>query len=202
MSIQRVNLLHAGLLPAKVHLSFAQMMFGWAALCLVLILYSSVSVIDLMSLSSEQERLADQVQNLRAVGDRMRAQGIEEESDVLRSEVDALQAVSEAQAKIATLFTQRDVEQKPEGFAEHFRELAQHTVDGVWLTQISLNADNATARIHGRALSAVHVPTFIQALAKGERFDGYRFSVFELTAAGDGPLQFSIIGPQEDPQDG
>ncbi len=198
MTSQRINLLHDALLPTKEHATFHELRILLSALVLLLGAYSILQAIDLAGLREERRLLADQVKNLRTVGDRLRSLGVEQESPVLRSEVEALQAVSRAQAKIASLLAARSGDDKPRGFAAQLNELAQHTLPGVQLTQIDLDATNSSAALYGRALDPALVPALVKALAQGERFDGYRFAVFQLETGTEGMHNFAIVGPNSE----
>jgi Tfp pilus assembly protein PilN len=108
----------------------------------------------------------------------------------------------------ATLETLRDAGAADRaGFAENFRALAHGSVDGVWLTGVSVERDSTT--LHGRALNPVRISAYLDSLRNEPLFTGHTFDVFEVrlpkeaaadaaasaaagTSAAPSPLEFTL----------
>ena len=198
MSVQRINLLHEGLLPKRVPLVFRDLLKGAAALVLILAVVSLAQVHTLWEVRGQSEALAERAEALKRASTKLKEQEVVQLDRALESEVEALNAAHQAQLKMAALLEseQRSVVQR--GFSGHFKELSEHILDGVWLTRIELVAGGApSATLQGKTGSAPLVPAFIRALSDGERFDGYRFATISLEAE-EQWLDFRVAGPVAD----
>lgn len=60
-------------------------------------------------------------------------------------------------------------------YSEYLRALARRSLDGVWLTSVTANAEQEVLSITGRALRAELIPTYIDGLRREESFKGLGF---------------------------
>lgn len=68
-----------------------------------------------------------------------------------------------------------------DGFSRYLTALARQRLEGVWLTKVTLSADNELA-IGGRLTSAELLPIYIRLLNKEEALRGRRFGELKLVA--------------------
>jgi Tfp pilus assembly protein PilN len=105
------------------------------------------------------------------------------ESDAAARELAALErAVTARRAMLAALKNLGSADSR--GFAEVFRALARSTIDGVWLTQVTLDRDSATLR--GRALGPVRLSAYLDILQHEPLFAGQAFNAIDLSDAQQG----------------
>jgi hypothetical protein len=67
------------------------------------------------------------------------------------------------------------------GFSSLLQAFSRQTVEGIWLTQIGLDTDNAMS-ISGQALRPDLVPVYLERLRREQRFRGYAFENLEIAA--------------------
>ena len=198
MQHQTVNLMHDGLLPRREPLVFRDLCNGALALGAALSFATVFLYGDFASAQGEVAQLASRHEALKQAGLVLREQEVVPLDQSLQSEVEALRAANRDQTRIAALLEAEHGNSAQSGFSAHLRELAEHVVDGVWLTHIQLNAgDGSSATLRGGTEEAALVPAFIRALADGEHFDGYRFANIKLQLEDDARLVFSIEGPDD-----
>ena len=68
------------------------------------------------------------------------------------------------------------------GFSETFRAFARQAMDGLWLTQISVDGDSKGLSLTGRALRAELVPEYVDRLRRESTLRGYSFGSLEISA--------------------
>jgi hypothetical protein len=73
------------------------------------------------------------------------------------------------------------------GFSEHLKNLSRASLEGLWLTRISITSAGATATLEGKALQSSMVPNFVDRLSAGwTESKGWRFSSVSSSADGFG----------------
>ncbi|MGI9307794.1 MAG: PilN domain-containing protein, partial [Gammaproteobacteria bacterium] len=72
-----------------------------------------------------------------------------------------------------------------QGFSRHLKSLAMRTVDGLWLTQVTLSGTGEKTELQGLARRPELVPTYVQTLAGESPFAQQRFQQFRITRPDD-----------------
>lgn len=87
------------------------------------------------------------------------------------------------------------------GFSRFYQALARQSVDGLWLTQVTLHDGGARIGVQGNVLQAAMVPQYMSRLAREPAMQGQSFSTLQIgqpsgpaagTAAATTYLQFSL----------
>jgi len=96
---------------------------------------------------------------------------------------DALRTLEEKQTVLALVngTTLGDTQ----GFSRHLKSLARRTVDGLWLTQITLSGTGEKTELQGLARRPELVPTYVQDLAGELPFAQQRFQQFQINRPED-----------------
>jgi hypothetical protein len=68
------------------------------------------------------------------------------------------------------------------GFSRYFRAFANQSVDGLWLTELSVGAGGAAIGIEGNALQAPLVPLYMKGLAREPVMQGKAFATLSIDA--------------------
>jgi len=69
------------------------------------------------------------------------------------------------------------------GYAEHFRALARSTIDGVWLTGVTIDHDGTTLR--GRTLDPARLSAYLESLRREPLFAGHPFNIIDMKSPQD-----------------
>jgi hypothetical protein len=69
---------------------------------------------------------------------------------------------------------------KTDGFSEQLRAFARQTMNGLWLTGFSINADGSEMEIDGKALDAELLPAYIRRLNSERVFHGRSFAMLNV----------------------
>lgn len=70
------------------------------------------------------------------------------------------------------------------GFSEYFRALARQSIDGLWLTDVTIGAGGDHLGVRGRTLEADLVPAYIRRLSSEPVMQGKAFSSLEIDRPG------------------
>lgn len=79
------------------------------------------------------------------------------------------------------------------GFSEYFRALARQSVNGLWLTEVTIGAGGDQIGVRGRTLEADLVPAYMRRLSAEPIMQGKAFASLEIerpgaqAVAGEGP---------------
>ena len=192
MTVQRINLLTAELRPPRERFTLVNVAIVWVLCVTALGLVSLVEHLRWQRLEDEHVALQAKWTLLKEAGEQMRP-GASAMDPALATQVDALRAEL-ADRQILARRLQQTLEEGRPGFAPYLEALADHTVDGVWLRQFSLQPGLDELTFRGTALEAVRVPLFLQALSGGKAFQGRRFASVEVVARDDGLMDFEILG--------
>ncbi len=71
---------------------------------------------------------------------------------------------------------------KSTGFSVYLDFLANHTVQGVWLTELNFKDNGSDLVMRGKAVNAGDVPILITSLSSGSAFKGKTFETFKVEA--------------------
>lgn len=192
---QQVNLLTDDLKPKRETLSLGQLFGLWAGFSVVLAVVSGWGGASLWQLTDEEAEKREQWRLLRQTNEQLKASYSENADPRLAAEVSELKADrAEQEQLIAALMHYRT--DQAHGFSSYLDDLADHQVDGMWLSRITLMDGGERIQLQGVTLDPVHLPAFLQELSKGESFSGHRFDEFKLEETEDGLLEFDILGPE------
>jgi hypothetical protein len=161
---QQINLFNPAFQPQKKIFSANAMAAALGVLVLGLVgtgVYAKVRVMRL------ETQVAQGEQNVQAAQKRLEAAAAEfaprTKDSRLEAEVADAQAEHDALQRVADVIRRGDLG-NTEGYAEYFRALARQSVDGLWLTGVTIAGAGTEIGVRGRALDPALVPGYLARL--------------------------------------
>lgn len=171
-----------------------------AGLVLLILGYLLLQV-QINGLQDEHAQLTGEVARYRQQLQQLKAKVPPAEADpVLVAELQRLQ-VSRSQVSQAITLIEQHRTAAGAGFAELFRSLARHPVEGLWLQDVRMADNGEEFVLRGQALQAALVPRLLRSLGDEAVFNGRTFREvrFERPANGEsGALNFELRSRRED----
>ena len=189
-TLQQVNLLSEALIPKRELLSVKHLTIFCFGFAFVLILASAR---DGWMLNSLQEQVVVAQGNLDTISTQYEKLQTSQAGGekALREELEVLQK-RRAEQRILAQVLSTDSDQK--GLSSALFGLSRSAVEGLWLEEIRIVP--TALHLKGKALDAVLLPQYLQALADLERFSGFEFRTVDLELEEDtGYLAFDLRGP-------
>lgn len=194
-TVQRIDLFHSGLRPARVPLQFRDLQLTCAGLLALCLVSGALRLHGFYELRAERADAERQLEALNAAGVQLRAAVGGDAMLTLKEDIKRLQAVQRAQRELLGLLNEGAKQQQQVPFSVQLEELARQSLDGVWLTRIHLDAAARTVALYGRAEMPVLVPELLQSLSRASAYQGYEFDRFEIAETEEGDHRFAIVGP-------
>jgi hypothetical protein len=161
---QQINLFNPAFQPQRKIFSVNAMAGALGALVLVLVgtgVYAKVRV------SRLETEVARGEENVVAAQKRLAAATAEfaprTKDGRLEAEVAEAQTEHDALKRMADMIQRGDLG-NTQGYAEYFRALARQSVDGLWLTGVTITGAGAEIAVRGRALDPALVPGYLARL--------------------------------------
>jgi hypothetical protein len=161
---QQINLFNPAFQPQKKILSVNSMAAALGVLVLGLVgtgVYAKVRVMRLDTEVAQGEARVQQAQK------RLEAATVEfaprTKDSRLEAELAEAQAEHDALRRVADVIAHGDLG-NTQGYAEYFRALARQSVDGLWLTGVSIAGAGMEIGVRGRALDPALVPGYLARL--------------------------------------
>ena len=161
---QQINLFNPAFQPQKKIFSVNAMAGALGVLVLLVVgtgVYAKVRVAQL------EARVARGEKQVQAAQKRLEAATAEfaprTKDGRLEAEVAAAQAEHDALRRVADVIQRGDLG-NTEGYAEYFRALARQSVDGLWLTGVTITGAGTEIGVRGRALDPALVPGYLARL--------------------------------------
>lgn len=177
---QQINLFNPIFLKKKKYFSANNM-----ALALALVLGGSLAVVgyanmQVAQLHREAQAVTAQLASTQAdlakvnaqFATRQKSASLQEESQKVAAELQALQQVHDILKKGDFGDTR--------GYAEYLRAFARQSVDGLWLTGLSIRGAGTAIDIEGRAVRPELVPAYISRLGNEAVLKGKSFAALEM----------------------
>ena len=191
---QQVNLLTDDLKPKRDPLSLGQLLSLWGAFAAVLVVFSGWGGASLWQLADEEAEKREQWRLLQKTNEQLKSSTSETADPTLEAEVTALKSNRADQERLMAALMHYHTDQA-HGFSHYLNDLAEHQVDGMWLSRITLSDGGGRIQLQGVTLDPQHLPLFLRELSKGEAFNGHRFDELTLEETDDGLLEFDLVGP-------
>jgi MSHA biogenesis protein MshI len=193
---QQVNLLTDELKPRRDPFTINQLLAAWGVFALVLLGVSVWSGADYWQLAQQQAQTQEQWQLLKETNERLRASYSAQPDPQLEARVAELRLEQFERRQLMALLADYHDRQLT-GFSAYLDDLARHGVDGMWLSEISLQTGGRWIQLKGLAIDPAQVPEFLRELSESDSFDGHQFNGFELKEAEGGLIEFEIAGPEQ-----
>ena len=161
---QQINLFNPVFQPQSASFSASAMAVACAVLVLGVGAMGAWAELRLSQLQGEARAVARQLDGAQKRLERVSAEFAPRQKDPLLAT-----QLAEAERQHAALQHVAEVIARGElgdtqGYAEYFRALARQSVDGLWLTGVSIGAAGRELSVQGRALDAALVPGFLTRL--------------------------------------
>ncbi|WP_371762465.1 PilN domain-containing protein [Massilia sp.] len=161
---QQINLFNPAFQPQKKIFSVNAMA---GALGVLVLLVVGTGVYAKVRIAQVEARVARGEEEVQAAQKRLEAATAEfaprTKDGRLEAEVAAAQAEHDALRRVADVIQRGDLG-NTEGYAEYFRALARQSVDGLWLTGVTITGAGAEIGVRGRALDPALVPGYLARL--------------------------------------
>ena len=194
---QQINLLTDDLRRRKEPLTFNQLLVVWGVFGLLLGLLTTWDGISIWQLTSKHELSKEQTAMLTKANTALKAEFDVSTDPELQAAVDELRALRAEQRQLMNLLLGYQSDQQG-GFSAYLDDLSRHALDGMWLSEIVLEAGGTRIALKGSTTDAILLPKFLQSLSEGSSFEGHLFDEFMVQEAKGGLLDFDIIGPHQE----
>ena len=181
---QQINLFNPQFQPQKKIFSVNSMAAVLGALVLVLAATGGYAKLRVLRLESEVAQGEARVQKAQkrleaataAFTPRTKDGGLEAQVAQAQGERDALR-------RVADVIEHGDLG-NTRGYAEYFRALARQSVDGLWLTGVTIGGAGTEIGVRGRALDAALVPGYLARLRNEQVLQGKPVGSMQIGQAG------------------
>lgn len=194
--MQQVNLLSAELMPRRDPLTLNQLMMLWGVFAALLLAATAWSGFDAWRLSATQDATKEQWRLLRVANEQLRASFSSTPDPALEAKVAQLRIEQVERAALMSMLADYHSRQA-QGFSGYLADLSAQSVEGMWLSEISLHSGGQWIALKGLTTDPARVPEFLRRLSDGASFDGHLFDGFELKETESGLLEFAIEGPEQ-----
>lgn len=178
---RQINLLNPALVRRKPSFSALAMAQGLGVVALGLVAIYFASVQHGVKLERQAARLAQQLKMEQARLEKItRALAPRQKSKALEEEVKQLGAELADRADALETLRGSGMIGDTKGYSAYMRGFARQIVDGLWLTEFSIEAAGKEIAIGGRALEAELVPSYLKRLKQEQVMQGRTFDQLEM----------------------
>jgi len=178
---QQINLYQVEKKVFKLSFNFKQCVYFFWGFLVILILVSSVDLIQHFLLKrtyhvlgKEQKSKTEKLQNIAG---QMPA---EQTRNAIMNEIKLYETQRKEKSDIISLLSSgKNAENN--GFSRYLEALAKKAVPGLWLTNFSIKGNGETLALSGMANNPEYIPILIAALSDESVFQGKTFGVFKIS---------------------
>lgn len=177
---QQINLINPSLIKQKDFLTSTNIALSYALAALLMTTWYGYNKTQLDLVQKQRDQLVanlEQVQNSLAKANAARAP--HETDKGLEQELAALEGKQQMQTQILSTI-EHGLNDSGNGLAAYLQGFAKQSVDGLWLTGISIDNDHHAMTIRGRSLQADLLPLYIERLSKEPVFSGHEFGGLQI----------------------
>jgi len=181
---QQINLFNPQFQPQKKIFSINSMAAVLGALVLVLAATGGYAKLRVLRLESEVAQGEARVQKAQKRLEAATAAFTPRTKDgILEAQVAQAQGERDALRRVADVIEHGDLG-NTRGYAEYFRALARQSVDGLWLTGVTIGGAGTEIGVRGRALDAALVPGYLARLRNEQVLQGKPVGSMQIGEAG------------------
>lgn len=197
--MQHIEFFQTEFRPVKVKLPLDQMLRIFAATIFILAVMAGYQYWMLGKLGKEftiidsmDRKQKEVVAQLTVSVDAMRVQpALEAQASAMR------ESIANQERLLATLRQQSGTHEV--SFASYMQSFMAHHLDGIALSQLSIQRAGAAVSLEGFAADAALLPQYLEGLKQADVLQGIGFSVFELTRRNDdGRVRFQVSSRAHD----
>ena len=172
---RQINLFNPAVLPRRALLSARQMLLGWGAVLLAGLGLYVWEYTHAAQLRIDERVAADRVKALQADLARLDSQSAgRKPAAALVAKVAQRQGLLGARQNTMQLLAGGSLGDT-EGHARYLRAFARQTIDGLWLTGLTIDGSGADISVQGRTLDPALVPDFLSRLGREPVLAGHGF---------------------------
>jgi hypothetical protein len=180
---QQINLFNPALLPKSELFSARNVAIG-AGVSLLLVIVGAL-VGNMLLKGKQQQNDAAQAE-LASVQERVTALAQQasgqKPSAAIQSELDRAQSLIAARQNALSVLGALNVNNSSAGgFGEYLRGLARQSINGLWLTQITIGSKSGDLQIKGRTTDRALVAEYVERLNGERTFAGHGFTGLEMS---------------------
>ena len=201
---QQINLFNPIFLQRKKYFSANNMALALALVLLGALAVAGYASMQVAQLTEDSRNTAAQVALAQAELAKVSAEyGVRPRSAALQAEVQNAESELRSLQQISDILKTGDFGDT-RGYAEYLRAFARQSIDGLWLTGLSIQGAGNEIALHGRAMRPELVPVYIgrlknEAILKGKSFAALEMEVpqveEETAGAGSGAPAKKVSAP-------
>jgi Tfp pilus assembly protein PilN len=177
---QQINLFNPVFLKQKKYFSAIAMLQALGLLALGSALLAAYASYQASDMRDEAEVTAKQLETAQAQLARAKAEyAPRQKSQVLETQVQKAEAELQSLKQVFDVLQKGDIG-NTKGYSEYLRAFSRQTIDGVWLTGLSLVGAGNEIGVQGRALQPELVPAYMTRLKREPVMQGKSFGTLEM----------------------
>jgi len=178
---QQINLYQVEKKVFKLNFNFKQSLFFAGGFLVILVLMSSVDLIQHFLIKKTYHVLGKEQQSKTAKLQNIAGQIPEEQTrNAIMNEIKLYETQRKEKTDIINLLSSGE-DAANNGFARYLEALAKKAVPGLWLTSFSIKGNGETLALSGMADNPEYIPMLIAALSDESVFQGKTFGVFKIS---------------------
>ena len=180
---QEVNLYHDCLKKSHEKPVIFQYFYAFGLVISLMLIYSVSLILDIKELQGKSTNTRLQLQSAKTHVQLLQVQYPKKQiNKLLKQKITQSQEMRSSLAKVVFSLTDQHSDES-QGFSRYFSALAEQTVNGLWLTQISVDAQTKNILLYGSTNSPKALPDLLHQLQQESIFDGKVFSKLEMKQA-------------------
>ncbi|MGV3741840.1 MAG: MSHA biogenesis protein MshI [Burkholderiaceae bacterium] len=177
---QQINLFNPVFLKQKKYFSALAMVQALGVLIIGCALMAAYAQIQVNTLSREAANTASQLQAVQNQMTNIMAQyGPRPKSQSLELQIQKTEVEMNSVKRVFNILQRGDIG-NTDGYSAYFRAFARQSMNGVWLTGLSLNGAGNKVALQGRTVQPELLPTYINRLKTEEIMRGKSFGTLEM----------------------
>ena len=199
--IQQINLYQELVQKKKTGLNKQSYIVGGSLLLLLVLCYCAwqgwqVHQLKVLLLF-KQAQLSTEITDLSLIQLQYPKQDI---NPLLVSELDRLQHISASLERVVAMLSDQKSD-KNTGFSAYFSALAEQSINTIWLTEISIDAETNTIHLQGSTYLPDTLPQLIKLLNKEAVFNGRYFAHLQMQASENNAKQINFTISTQVPEE-
>jgi len=199
--IQQINLYQGLIQRKKAGLNKQSYIVGGSLLFLLVLCYCAWQGWQVHQLKTElqvkQAQLSTEITDLSLIQLQYPKQDI---NPLLSSELDRLQNISASLERVVAMLSDQKSD-KNTGFSAYFSALAEQSINTIWLTGISIDAETNTIHLQGSTYLPGTLPQLIKLLNKEAVFNGRYFAHLQMQASENNAKQINFTISTQVPEE-
>lgn len=191
--IQQINLYQDILKQGQTKPLVNAYVYGLIAMIILMIGYSIYLFTDLNNAKNNIQIARQQLTEAESKVQILRIQHPKKQiNKLLTQEISSSQNILNSLSQVIHLLTDKTSDQT-QGFSRYFSALARQSTANLWLTNITINAQQQTIDLHGSTYQAEKTALFLQKLPHEAVFQGRSFAKLSMIQSEENDNQINFI---------